>query len=91
MVIDGEEFYPGKIMANFIPEVGLLQHCVPQEMIELNGWKEDISGVREFSDLPREAQIYLQKISEFGQVDIAVVSVGPERDQTIIMPGQKMV
>ena len=46
------------------------------------GWKKDISGVRSYGDLPLEAQAYLNRLSEVVGVEIGIVSVGPNRDQT---------
>lgn len=46
------------------------------------GWKKDISGVRKYEDLPKEAQAYLARLSEVVGVEIGIVSVGPNRDQT---------
>lgn len=46
------------------------------------GWKKDISGVRSYGDLPLEAQAYLARLSEVVGVEIGIVSVGPNRDQT---------
>ena len=46
------------------------------------GWKKDISGVRKYEDLPKEAQVYLARLSEVVGVEIGIVSVGPNRDQT---------
>lgn len=51
----------------------------------LAGWKEDISHARTFQELPGAAQAYLTFISSFAEVPLAVVSVGPRRDQTIRM------
>ena len=49
------------------------------------GWKCDISGVRSFEDLPEEAQIYLKRLAEVVGVEIGIVSVGPNRDQTFAL------
>jgi adenylosuccinate synthase len=49
----------------------------------LPGWQEDITGVRELDDLPANARLYLDRIMELIGVPIELVSVGPERDQTI--------
>ena len=54
---------------------------------ELSGWKKDISGVRKLEDLPVEARDYLDFISEKAGVPIKLVSVGPERQQTILLDG----
>ena len=50
----------------------------------LPGWDEDISEVRKLEDLPANARSYLQTISEIIGVPVAIVSVGPDREQTII-------
>jgi adenylosuccinate synthase len=49
----------------------------------LPGWQEDITGVRKLDDLPTNARLYLDRIMELIGVPIELVSVGPERDQTI--------
>ncbi len=49
------------------------------------GWSEDITKVSKFSDLPINAQNYLNKIKELTNLELSVFSVGPERKQTIIM------
>ena len=49
----------------------------------LAGWQEDITAVRKLDDLPVNARLYLDRIMELIGVPIELVSVGPERDQTI--------
>ncbi len=51
---------------------------------EVEGWKEDISTSREFNDLPKAARKYVQMIEEVTGVEVSLVSVGPDRNQTII-------
>jgi adenylosuccinate synthase len=51
---------------------------------EYEGWTEDISGVKELSQLPPAAQRYLEQIERLTQTPIHIVSVGAQRDQTII-------
>jgi adenylosuccinate synthase len=48
---------------------------------ELQGWDEDITGCRELDDLPPAARDYLAYIQDFVGVPVALVSVGPGRDQ----------
>ncbi len=50
----------------------------------LPGWREEISGCRHFSDLPKAAQAYVSRVSELCDVPINSVSVGPERDQLVL-------
>jgi adenylosuccinate synthase len=52
---------------------------------ELPGWKDDITGARSLSDLPKETQGYLDAVSEIVGRPLGVVSVGPDREQTIIL------
>lgn len=49
----------------------------------LPGWKTDITAVENFEDLPENAVNYLKTISDFVGIPIEVVSVGPDRKQTI--------
>ncbi len=53
------------------------------------GWKEDISGITEFSKLPPTAQQYCRTIEEIVGRPVEFVSVGPDRAQTIHMTPQK--
>ncbi len=49
----------------------------------LPGWNEDISHVRRLADLPAAARRYLDRVSELVGRPVEVVSVGPDRQQTI--------
>jgi adenylosuccinate synthase len=50
---------------------------------EHKGWLEKTAGARKFSDLPKEAQTYVERIEELLGCRVEVVSVGPEREQFI--------
>jgi adenylosuccinate synthase len=50
---------------------------------ELNGWKTEIKEVRNFSELPLNAQHYIRRIEELIQAKITMISVGSERNETI--------
>lgn len=52
----------------------------------LPGWSEDISGVLNWSDLPRAARDYVNFIGKQLGVPVTIVSVGPDRRQTILVP-----
>lgn len=73
----GEEIYPE------LPSYQALFSRAEPIYETLAGWKTDISGARTFAELPTEAQAYLTFISAFAEVPLALVSVGPRRDQTI--------
>lgn len=51
--------------------------------LSLPGWKKDISSARCFEDLPKEAQEYVRKIEEITGIKVSLISVGPDRTQTI--------
>ncbi|MDQ7990520.1 MAG: adenylosuccinate synthase [Candidatus Dactylopiibacterium sp.] len=48
------------------------------------GWQETTYGVKRWEDLPPAAQAYLKRLEEVCEVPIAIVSTGPERDETIL-------
>lgn len=52
---------------------------------EFAGWMTDISGIRKFDDLPENAKKYLNRLSEVAGVELGIVSVGPNREQTIVL------
>ena len=60
-----------------------LHHARPV-LTELEGWSEDISGAREWGDLPPAAQRYVEALEEMSGARISVVGVGPGRDQSVV-------
>jgi adenylosuccinate synthase len=52
---------------------------------EWSGWKKGTSEAREWKDLPKEAQAYLKRIEELVGVPIRFVSVGPQRENIIVL------
>jgi adenylosuccinate synthase len=50
----------------------------------MDGWEKPISDIRDLSDLPQNARRYLRRIAELTECEIGIVSVGPERNQSII-------
>lgn len=48
------------------------------------GWKEDISGVRNFEDLPENAQNYVLALEKMSGCRMSVIGVGPDREQSIV-------
>jgi adenylosuccinate synthase len=60
----------------------VLHHSVG-EYVELPGWTEDLGDVRSQEDLPATARDYLQFIADFVRVPVALIGVGPARDQVI--------
>jgi adenylosuccinate synthase len=61
----------------------LLERATPV-YLEMKGWDEDITGVRDFRKLPSAAQQYVLEIERRVACPIRLVSVGPERQQMIV-------
>ena len=72
----------GKRLEHFPSHVDDLKQAVP--VYETSpGWQEDLSGLRRYDDLPATARRYLDRIGELLGRPVSVVSVGPDREQTI--------
>lgn len=52
---------------------------------EMPGWQEDISQARQVNDLPENARAYIRTIEEITDVPVSFISVGPGRDETIVV------
>ena len=72
----------GQRTANFPAHVDDLRMVTP--VYETHpGWQEDITGVRSIADLPENAWNYVNRIAELLGRSIGLISVGPDRKQTI--------
>lgn len=70
---------------DYVPgNLNTLSRCKPNYE-SMPGWDEDLTGVRSYDALPQTAKNYLNRLSELVNTPIAVVSVGPDRTQTIII------
>jgi adenylosuccinate synthase len=74
----------GQRRATFPSEAFLLDRCKPVYEA-LPGWQEDLTAVREVKDLPAAARRYVDRIAELVGLPVSVVSVGPDRAQTIAL------
>ncbi|MBW2099473.1 MAG: adenylosuccinate synthase [Deltaproteobacteria bacterium] len=76
--------YKGELLRDFPASLKVLAACTP--VYETHpGWTEDISSVRSIENLPQNAKKYLKRIEELCDVPIDIVSVGPQRDETIVV------
>jgi adenylosuccinate synthase len=57
--------------------------CVYEKM---PGWKKSTEGITSFDDLPKKAQEYLRFLERESGASIGMVSTGPDRDQTMLLP-----
>jgi adenylosuccinate synthase len=77
--------YSGPEGASFeeFPYHQSILHKAQPEYREFPGWQEPIRSARSFDDLPREAQEYLNFISDYLGIPIVLIGVGPARDEII--------
>ncbi|MFA6627174.1 MAG: adenylosuccinate synthase [Bacilli bacterium] len=69
---------------NYIPaRLEDYERCVPVYR-RLPGWKEDITMVKSFDELPIATQNYIKAIEEVCQIHVQCFSVGPDREQTVL-------
>lgn len=73
----------GEIYKNYPTNVYIHKYLEPVYEVH-DGWKEDITGIREYDMLPENCKKYLKRIEELISVPISIISVGPDREQTII-------
>ena len=74
----------GKLFEEMPPSVHLLKECEPVYE-EAEGWQEPLAQVRALAELPAAARKYLARIEQETGVPIVMVSVGPSREDTIIL------
>ncbi|MDY0303686.1 MAG: adenylosuccinate synthase [Sphaerochaeta sp.] len=69
---------------NHLPETAGQEVAIPIYE-EVEGWMSDTTAARKWEDLPPKAQAFCKRLEELIHVPIKFISVGPERDQIIIM------
>jgi adenylosuccinate synthase len=74
----------GQRITDFPADAFLLERCKPVYET-LPGWKTDISAVRKAGELPVQARRYIERIAALVELPVSIVSVGPDREQTIFM------
>lgn len=72
----------GKVYKDYPTNVFIHQYLEP--IYETHkGWKSDITGVKTYDELPENCKKYLERLEEILETPIDIVSVGPDREQTI--------
>jgi len=74
----------GDTLSDFPASLKVLGACEPIYET-LPGWSEDISAIRSFGELPENTRAYLNRVEELLETPIDIISVGPGRDQTIVL------
>lgn len=72
----------GQIYTDYPTNVFIHQYLEPVYETH-KGWNEDITGISKYEDLPENCRKYLERLEEILETPISIVSVGPDREQTI--------
>jgi adenylosuccinate synthase len=76
--------YNGETIYDFPASLKILDACKP--VYETwPGWSEDIADIRKLEDLPLNARNYLNRIEELIETPINIISIGPGRNETIVV------
>ncbi|CUP78261.1 putative adenylosuccinate synthetase [Bacteroides xylanisolvens] len=76
--------YEGKEIEEYPADLKFLEKITPVYKT-FKGWKQKISDIRSYDELPALCKEYLEGISKLIGVPIGIVSVGPSREQTIVI------
>jgi adenylosuccinate synthase len=76
--------YRGEILSDFPSNINILNGCEPVYE-DIEGWKEDISTVTDFSGLPLHARNYIRKLEQLTGVTIYAVSLGASREKILFL------
>ncbi|RSK29173.1 adenylosuccinate synthase [Bacillus sp. HMF5848] len=76
--------YKGQLIHEYPASLKILAECEPVYE-ELPGWSEDITGIRQLSDLPENARHYVERVSQLTGIPLSIFSVGPDRKQTNVV------
>ena len=73
----------GKKISDFPTDISKLEKCKPVYE-KMKGWKEDISKITNYKELPANTKKYLDKLAELAEAKPSLISVGAERGQIIL-------
>jgi adenylosuccinate synthase len=74
----------GEVLKEFPSDVTILGKCQPIYE-EMPGWRKETSTIRNIKQLPSQAQRYICRLEELISCHMAIISVGANRDQTIMV------
>ncbi len=76
--------YNGTLLKDFPSDTAILNNCQPVYE-ELPGWQTETSGIRHAEQLPIQARRYIARVEELLSCPVSIISVGPSRDQAIMV------
>ncbi|MGA1194870.1 MAG: adenylosuccinate synthase [Candidatus Latescibacterota bacterium] len=74
----------GKRVDHFPSDLNVLAECEPVYET-MPGWQTPTTHIRAYGDLPEKTRRYLERVSELSRIPISIVSVGPDREETIVV------
>ena len=77
--------YKGKLLNDLFPASLKVLAQVEPVYEEMPGWESDTTAIRSYDQLPINARRYIERLSQVAEIEIGIVSVGPRREQTIIL------
>lgn len=76
--------YKGQVLTEVPASLEIMEQCTPIYE-ELPGWNDDITGAKSMAELPKNARDYVARIEKLSGAPVVLVSVGPRRDETIVL------
>jgi len=76
--------YRGTVLDEVPASLEVMEECTPVYE-EYPGWDEDITSARSMAELPENARRYIERVEELSGAPVVLVSVGPRRDETIVL------
>ncbi len=76
--------YKGKTVTTFPSSLSVLEECEPVYET-LPGWQEPLTEARSAQDIPKTTQDYIKYVSDYLNVPIPIISVGPDREQIVTL------
>ena len=77
-MLDGKPLKSPPVLAEDLDRVKPVYETIP-------GWESSTKGIKSFNALPRNAQAYIEKLEQLCSAPIEIISLGPKRENTIIM------
>lgn len=78
--------YKSEMLKEYPDDSTVLEKCEPV-YLEMEGWNQPTSGMMSYSQLPAKAKAYLNTLSDLLEIDISLISTGPQRHQTVVVKG----
>ncbi len=74
--------YNGNTITSFPADIEILKKCEPIYKT-FAGWQQPTSDIRNYNDLPTNTKIYIEALSQLVDTRFSIISVGPDRKQTL--------